>query len=54
MLHFVCRYPALTLTVAYDGAFGNIIIKPVNIGVCMMKDVVFLFPEKCIGTHSIH
>ena len=39
---------------ADDGAFGNIIINPIHIGISMMNNIVFLLPEKSACTHSVH
>ena len=51
MLITMCRHPLLWFTLADNGALGNIIIYTINIGISMMDDIMFLFPE--IGTCCI-
>ena len=47
------RHPFLGFTLAYNRAFGNIIINTIYVGISMMYNIVLLFPEKRTGPHGI-
>lgn len=53
MLQPVCRNPALGTAHADKGAFSNIVVNAVDIGIRMMNDVVLLFPDEIIAAQGI-
>lgn len=53
MLHPVSGYPALRAAHPDERAFGDIVVDPVDIGVRMMNDVMFLFPDEIISSQGV-
>lgn len=53
MLIAVCRLPFLGGAAAHEGAFCNIIVEAVHIGIRVMNDIVFEFPDKGIAAQRI-
>ena len=53
MLNPMCRYPGLRTAHADKRAFGNVVVDAVDICVCVMNDVVLLFPDETISTQGI-
>ena len=45
MLHPVGRNPFLRFALTDDRALGNIVINAIHIGIGMVDDIMFLFPE---------
>ena len=54
MLIFMNGFINLGMTMSQNWCLCNIVVKPVNVSIRMMDNVVFNFPNKSVGSERIH